>query len=265
MVNSDLRSPQSGQNGVRFRSCLIVDASDRKEAFAALGGEASALFIRLGGSYEESRRAGARAIARDLLNAARRAGAPETYVQVAPTESGAIDRDLDEIIVAAPDGVLLEEARGRAAVQHLSAKLSVREAEAGLAEGATKILALIQAPAAIFALAGFAGSSRRLAGLVFDEDAFLEKLSQDAGSSFEAAPNGAPSPFFSVFVARSLIALGAAAASVAAIGCARKRDDEEAFAARCRALRNEGYWGAAALRRSQLAAANSTFQGRSEG
>ena len=51
------------------------------------------------------------------------------------------DDDLDAVVRAAPDGILLPKAEGGASVAHLDAKLAVREARNGLAGRPTLILA----------------------------------------------------------------------------------------------------------------------------
>jgi citrate lyase subunit beta/citryl-CoA lyase len=232
MVNSDLRSPQSRLIRTRLRSCLIVDAQSREGCLAALGSGADALFIMLGDAQDEATRRRAREATRDMLKA-RSAASPAVYIQAAPLESEALERDLVEIMPSAPDGVLLEDAQTGANVQHLSAKLAVAEALAGLEERRTDILALVQSPAGVLSLSGFAGASARLAALVFDEDALRERLSCTGASPLS--------------VARSLIALGAAAAGVAAISrLPRDAGDENAVAKRCRDLHLEGFTGIAA-------------------
>jgi citrate lyase subunit beta / citryl-CoA lyase len=117
---------------------------------------------------------------------------------------GALDDDLDVATAAAPDGIILP-ARNGADVQHLGVKLAVREAELGLADGATRIVALVAAPDAVFQLGSFAGASPRLAALAFDAQAFAASLGiADLG----ATPLG---------LARDLTLLAAKAAGVAAI------------------------------------------------
>jgi citrate lyase subunit beta/citryl-CoA lyase len=218
-----------------LRSCLIVDAQDRDQCLAALESGADTLFVMLGAARDEAARRRARVVACEVAKA-RTAGAPAIYVQAADLESDALDRDLAEIIPAAPDGVLLEDARIGANVQQLSAKLAVAEALAGLDDGRTSILALIQSPAAILAIAGFSGASARLSGLVYDEDALRMRIAPAVSSQ-------ASLPGFSSFaVTRALVALGAGAAGVAAIArLPRGAESEDAVAEQCQALVSQGF------------------------
>jgi citrate lyase subunit beta / citryl-CoA lyase len=212
MVNSDLRSPQSRRNSPALRLNLFVDALQRDQCLAAMRAGADALFARLGDWRDESARKGAYDGARDLLRM-RAHGSPAIYVRTAPLGSGALERDLAELIPCAPDGVLLENALTGADVQQLSAKLAVAEALAGVTEGGTKILAVIESPAAVLALAGFCGASARLVGFLYDEEATRALLPSSV--PFHCEPPAA-SP---LAAARAQISLAAGAAGVAAIAC----------------------------------------------
>jgi citrate lyase subunit beta / citryl-CoA lyase len=259
MINSDLRSTQSGQNRADLRTCLIVSANDREEFSAALISDASALFLRLGNSREESQRRHSRAAAKELLRA-RVGNLPKIYVEVAPVETETLDRDLAELIPAAPDGILLEDARSGASIQHLSCKLAVLEAECGLSDGAIEILALAgQSPAGVFGLGSFANASARLTGLVFDEDGLRVCLARPAFP--DRITEDGPPTLTPISVARSLLAIGAAAAGVAAIDSACPDDSE--LAAHCRASLRYGFSGKMARSRAQLPMIDRVFGGAS--
>ena len=130
-----------------IRSALFVPGdSDRKMA-KGRGSGADCLFVDLEDSVAESRKPLARDMARD---------------------SGLVDADLDGVMPAHPDGILLPKPRGGIDVQHLAAKLAVREADHGIADGATKIICVAtESAAAVFGLPTYAGSSRRLAALTW--------------------------------------------------------------------------------------------------
>ncbi len=114
-------------------------------------------------------------IGADALRAAQqRAANPKLYVCLGAL-NGAFDKDLDTAMAAAPDGIVLPTHNGTD-VQHLGVKLAVREAELGLADGTTQIIALVSAPGAIFQLGSFVGASPRLVALAFDAQAFAASL-----------------------------------------------------------------------------------------
>ncbi|REF87978.1 HpcH/HpaI aldolase/citrate lyase family protein [Methylovirgula ligni] len=146
------------------------------------------------------------AAAAEFVRAARRVGAGlRLYVRVSGLD-GPIEAELDALMPAAPDGIVLP-ARGGADVQHLGVKLAVREAELGIADRAMRIIALAGAtPGAIFQLPSFAGASARLVALAFDASALAASLGTN-----DDAP-GAP-----LTLARNLTLFAAKAAGVSAL------------------------------------------------
>ncbi|KQQ31247.1 aldolase [Methylobacterium sp. Leaf123] len=113
---------------------------------------------------------------------------------------GADDSGLDALIVQRPDGVLLRNARTGRDVAALGGRLAVCEAQAGLPDGVTVILAAIGHPLGVLDARSFAGASPRLAGLGLDGTAI---------------PAGLRAPA-ALAQARSLVRLAASAAGVAA-------------------------------------------------
>lgn len=180
------------------------------------------------------------AAAAEFVRAARRtAGAPKLYVRVSGLDSRA-EAELDALMPAPPDGIVLP-ARNGADVQHLGVKLAVREAELGLADGTTRIIALIGAtPGAIFQLASFAGASARLAALAFDGGALAAALGTD-----DDAP-GSP-----LILARNLTLLAAKAAGVPALLAESGGTD---FATLSRAAKPTGFDGIITARPETVAA-----------
>lgn len=214
-----------------MRAFLIVPVDDRVDH-----GGADALLLRLCGAPESAARAQARARLRAAVRAAR-AHTRAVFVEVAPISSPALEAELDALADGAwPDGVFLQACEGRRDVQALSIKLAVREAALGVAEGATQIVALAaQTPAGVFALGSYRGASARLAGLALD---------------------GAPLPGGEAArgLVRAQLALGAAAAGVAAIDAAPPGAGAGAIAAICESARRDGFSGMLAHAADQIAA-----------
>ncbi|PPD46275.1 MAG: aldolase [Methylocystis sp.] len=222
----------------------MILSADAPGGFSAPPGHrASALLLRLGPVDEAGARAQARDGARAFINATRAlAGAPPVFVQIAPVRTPVHDADLDALAGAWPDGVFLEACEGRADVQALSAKLAAREAMAGVAEGATRIVALAaQTPAGVFALGGYGQASARLAGLALDDG----PLPGDAQAKATV---------------RTLLALGAAAAGVPALLIA-PAGVGPTLAAACAAARREGFSGMLARFPGQIPAIEAALAG----
>ena len=146
-----------------------------------------------------------------------------------PLRDGRVERDLDAVLPARPDAVLLRGAVGGRDVQHLGAKLAVREAELGLPAGRIGILAAgADTPAGVLALAGLAGASPRLRALVWEGG----RLSRALGLSDPAA---AP-----LLQARDLLVIAAAAAGVPALVLP---EPGRALAETCAAAARDGFAG----------------------
>ncbi|WP_442754498.1 aldolase [Methylocystis sp. JAN1] len=223
-----------------MRSILIVEADARGVMASALASGASALLLRLGGRGARERDA-ARASVRDAIESAGELKErPRIFAQIAPASSELVDADLAALVSPYFDGVFLEACEGRAHIQQIAAKLSVREAEAGLPAGFVKIVALAaQTPAGIFALGDYHGASARLAGLAMDD----------------SSPRGEARR-----IARALLVLGAAAAGVAAFDLAPDLD-AAAPEAGCAAARREGFSGLVARSAGEIAAIERAFAG----
>lgn len=225
-----------------MRSLLMVSPGDNLDA--ALGCGADTLVFKIDGRENESRKH-ARA---QLEGARRRTPNRPLFVAVHALESGAVDADLDAIMPAHPDGILLPAARGGIDLQHLSVKLAVREAELGFDAGATKILAVAGAtPASLFALQSFNGATARLCGLIFGGQELAEAM-------------GIKAPSASLDVARTLVLFAAKAAGVPAFDAASPRGvGAQSFEETCRAAKRDGFAGKCAVDPEEVAPINAVF------
>ena len=224
-----------------MRSILIFPAT-RRALEEALASEADALAVDLLGAGD----ADAAAIIGDV-----RARGKKCLAQIHALDSGLADADLDAIMPGRPDGIILPDARGGRDIQHLGAKLAVREAENDLADGALKILALAgDSPAALFELGSIARASRRLIGLGRDERLLAQRL-----GIFARMDDERPEP---LRVARSLCLFAAAAAGTKAYDCAEPGEGE-AFARLCARAARDGFAGKIVVSAAQAVIVNAAF------
>lgn len=163
----------------------------------------------------------------DWLPALRRGpGAPLLYVQVAP---GA--EDLDAALALRPDGIVLPRVADGTGIARLGVCLAVHEAETGIPDGATRIVAGLDGARALLRFGGGAGGFPRLAGLFCAFDA----LACDLGVAMSSeVPWPAP-----LMQARGLLVLAAAAAGVPAFDGPRPSIDRAAALA----ARRDGFQG----------------------
>ena len=239
-----------------MRSLLFVPGDDDKKLAKALASGADALIVDLEDSVAEARKPAARASAAAFVAEARRLAArPRLYVRVNPFASGLTAADLDAVIPAAPDGVVLPKCLGGADVQRLGANLAVREAEHGLADGSTGIIAIATESArALFGFAGYRGASGRLEGLAWGG----EDLSADLGAETNRLPDGAYAAPYAL--ARTLTLVGAIAAEARPIDAVHTNfRDLEGLRAEALAARRDGFVAKMAIHPAQVAVINQVF------
>ncbi|MFO1148593.1 MAG: CoA ester lyase [Alsobacter sp.] len=237
-----------------MRSLLFVPADSPKKLDKGLASDADALLIDLEDSVALQNKQDARRLAAEALRGADRSG-PRLYVRVNPLDSGLIDEDLDAVMPAAPDGIMLPKASGGMDVQHLAAKLAVREAEAGLPDGGTRILPIASETAqAMFQMGTYRGSSHRLEALTWG----AEDLSADLGAETNVDEQGRYTEPYRL--ARTLTLLAAAAAQVAPIDSIHPQfRDEEGLARACAEARRDGFTGKMAIHPAQVPIINAAF------
>jgi citrate lyase subunit beta/citryl-CoA lyase len=239
-----------------MRSLLFVPADSAKKLDKAMTSGADAVIIDLEDSIAPSGKAAARRSAADFLkDAVKSAKRPRVLVRINGLQTGLTDDDLDAVVPAAPDAIMLPKAEGGPSVIHTDAKLAVREATSGLAEGSVKIVALATETAtALFLCGSFRGASERLTGLTWG----AEDLSAELGA--EANRDAAGNWLDPYRLARSLCIAAAASAEVQAIDTVYidfrnsdglRRETEEA--------RRDGFTGKLAIHPAQVPVINEVF------
>ena len=197
-----------------MRSLLFVPADGGSKLDKAMASGADAVIVDLEDSISAAGKAAARKSAAAFLARRRQSRRRALACWCASTalQTGLTDADLDAIVPARPDAIMLPKAEGGAAVIHADAKLAVREAISGLPDGHIKIVAIATETAAALFLAGtYRGASARLEGLTWG----AEDLSAELGAE---ANRDADGRFLDPYrLARALCLAGAAAAQVQAI------------------------------------------------
>jgi citrate lyase subunit beta/citryl-CoA lyase len=239
-----------------MRSLLFVPADGGSKLDKAFASGADAVIVDLEDSIAPDRKDAARKnAAAFLMNAVTQTPRPRLLVRVNGLATGLTDADLDAVVPARPDAIMLPKAEGGAAVIHADTKLAAREAIAGIADGHTKILAqAIESAAGIFQIGTFRAAGARLIGMTWGP----EDLSAELGAEANRDGDGRLTEPYRL--ARSLCLFGAAAAGVAAIETIHtdfrnldtlRRDTEEA--------RRDGFTGRLAIHPAQVAVINAVF------
>ncbi len=232
---------------MRLRSLLFVpgDRPERMEKAINLG--ADALILDLEDSVGAERKALARDAVRAFLEASPRP--IPLFVRINPLDSAFAEADLDAVINAAPDGLVLPKAEGAASVSVLLGKLTAR------AQRAIPILPIAtETPVAIFGLGTYGHVADHLCGLTWG----AEDLPAAIGAATSREPDGRFTAPYEL--ARSLTLFAAHAAGVAAIETVypaiRDLDGLAAYAARSA---RDGFTGMMAIHPSQVPVINRAF------
>jgi citrate lyase subunit beta/citryl-CoA lyase len=239
-----------------MRSLLFVPADGGSKLDKATASGADAVIIDLEDSIAPERKDIARAAALDFLKRASAAmQRPRLLVRINGLDTGMTDADLDAIVAGKPDAIVFPKAEGATSVVHLDAKLTAREAIAGLPEGHVKILAqAVETAAGLFAAGTFRGASGRLVGLTWGP----EDLSAELGAATNRDAQGDLTEPYRL--ARSVCLYAAAAAKLPAIETVYvdfrnseglRRDSE--------AARRDGFTGRLAIHPTQVPVINEVF------
>jgi citrate lyase subunit beta/citryl-CoA lyase len=239
-----------------MRSLLFVPADGGKKLDKAMASGADGVIVDLEDSIAPDRKDAARAPALAFLKEAGTAKTrPRLLVRINGLDTGLADADLDAVVAGKPDAILLPKAEGGASVTHLDAKLTAREAIAGLPDGTIEIFALTTETAKALFLAGsYGGASKRLKGLTWG----AEDLSAELGAE---ANRDAKGQWLDPYrIARALCLAGASVAQVPALDTVYVDYRNDAGLKReCEEARRDGFTGKLAIHPAQVAAINDVF------
>jgi citrate lyase subunit beta/citryl-CoA lyase len=230
---------------MKLRSLLFVpgDRPDRMEKALASG--ADALILDLEDAVAHSAKPEARRAVREFADVHAEAN---LWVRINPLDGPEADRDLEAVLAAHPNGIVLPKSEGGASVAELARRLTER------GNATAQILAIAtETAAAIFGL-GTYGGARRLAGLTWG----AEDLPAAIGASTSREVDGGFTAPYEI--ARALCLFGAAAAGVAPIETVypvfRDLDGLADFAGRAR---RDGFTGMMAIHPAQVPVINAAF------
>ncbi len=227
-----------------IRSLLFVPA-DRPERFArAAASGADAIILDLEDSVAPERKAFGRDAVRDWLSARPEA---TSFVRINPLDSGLAGADLDGVMAARPDGLVLPKAEGAASVEALCGMIDAADT--------LPILPIAsETPAAIFQLGSYSAVGKQLAGLTWG----AEDLPAAIGAISAREPDGRyTAPYEMV---RALVLFAAHAAAVPAIETVFPAiTDAEGLGAYVARARRDGFTGMMAINPSQVHVINAGF------
>lgn len=240
-----------------MRSWLFVPGDSEKKLAKVASCGADVVIVDLEDAVAPQAKAAARELARDWLVQQRRSGAPfQCWVRINAVDTSLWRDDVDTVIAARPDGVMVPKASGPAQLQMLSAELHDREQRNGLPLGSTRLLPLVsETPAAALSIVAYtAATLPRLAGLTWG----AEDLSAAIGAARKRDGEGRWTDTFRMV--RAQVLLTAHACRVAAIDTLHA--DFRDLAGLERAAREsqaDGFAGMLAIHPDQVAVINAAF------
>jgi citrate lyase subunit beta/citryl-CoA lyase len=233
-----------------IRSFLFVPGDSERKLEKAANSTADALIVDLEDSVTAASRPAARELAGDFIEG--RAG---IWVRINPVDSGDALVDLQSVMPAAPDGIVLPKARSADDALRLATKLDELESKHDIPAGRTRILPLCtERPRALFSLESYVGATPRLAGLSWG----AEDLSAAVGAKAnrDEAGNWLPPYQF----ARSMCLFAAAAAEVPAIDTVYTNfRDNEGLERYASDAARDGFSGMLAIHPGQVETINTAF------
>jgi citrate lyase subunit beta/citryl-CoA lyase len=239
-----------------MRSLLFVPADGGPKLDKAMASGADAVILDLEDSIAPERKTQARAAALEYLKTVqKKKDRPRLLVRINGLDTGMTDADLDSVVPGAPDAILFPKTEGGATVTHLDAKLTAREAIAGLPEGSIKILAqTVESAVGLFTAGTYRNSSARLMGMTWGP----EDLSAELGAEANREADGSLTEPYRL--ARSLCLFGAAAAKVPAIETIHVDfRNLEALRRDTKMARRDGFTGRLAIHPAQVPVINEVF------
>ncbi|MXO66627.1 HpcH/HpaI aldolase/citrate lyase family protein [Altericroceibacterium endophyticum] len=239
-----------------MRSWLFIPGdSERKLAKAASCG-ADILIVDLEDAVAPDAKPKAREMACEWLREERGEGKTPRWTRINAMDTPFWRDDVEAVLRAAPDGIMLPKAAGPAQVEMLAKTLLEVEADNGLRSNSTRIMPLVsETPQATLTIPAYGSSSiPRLAGLTWG----AEDLSAAVGASRKRNAAGEWTDLFRMV--RSQVLLSAHAAQVAAIDTLhadfRDLDGLKRIAAESRA---DGFAGMLAIHPAQVEIINEAF------
>lgn len=239
-----------------MRSALFVPGDSERKLTKGLESGADALFIDLEDSVSLDSKAAARDTTTAFLKEQKsRKEIPLLYVRMNAFDSGLWEDDLTSIMQAAPVGIVLPKSDHGKDVTKLDSLLRVHEAENGLGDGDTRVVAIITETAIGTLNAGtYRRSSQRLQAVAWG----AEDLSADVGAPRRRKDNGAYRDLFRF--ARIQTLLGAIAAGVEPLDTVYPDfRDEAGLRNECMEAMYDGFTGKMAIHPAQVPIINEAF------
>jgi citrate lyase subunit beta / citryl-CoA lyase len=234
-----------------MRSLLFVPGNSTKMIAKAAAGSADVIILDLEDAVRPDAKPEARKVVAETLATA--SAGPQRYVRVNSLDTSWCREDVEAVIPAGPDGIVLPKSFGPEDVERVSEMIQRHETPAR--KGKTKIIVVCtETPSSTLSLAAKSWSHPRLAGLMWGG----EDLSAAIGASANRDEHGHYTGPFTL--ARNLCLLAARAANVAPIDAVFiDFRDSDGLRRESDAARRDGFSAKVAIHPSQVDIINRCF------
>ena len=237
-----------------MRSLLFVPGDSEKKLAKAQSCGADVLILDLEDAVAPASKAKARGMAAEYLKSLKERKA-RFYVRVNALSTGLADADLDAVVPARPDGIMLPKCGGGADAIALGAKLAAREAISGLPDGAIKTIPIAtETTASLFHMGSYKGASARMEALTWG----AEDLAAEVAAETQRLDDGnyiAPYQ-----LARSLALFAAVASQVTPVDTVYTNfKDESGLRREALNARRDGFLGKMLIHPDQVGPVNEIF------
>jgi citrate lyase beta subunit len=230
------------------RSFLYVPGDSLRKIEKAAGSEADTIILDLEDGVAHSQKE----VARATVGAALQQigfGDRARLVRLNSVAHGQLEAEVAATLPGRPDGYVLPKVESPETLALVGALLAAAEPQVGLAQGSTRLFAMIETARGILHLPAIAAASQRLAGLIFG----AEDFTADVGA--ERTPGG-----LELLYARSALVTAAAAFDLHAVDAVYlELENLAGLADECVAVRRLGFGGKTAVHLRQLAVINRCF------
>jgi citrate lyase subunit beta / citryl-CoA lyase len=230
-----------------WRSLLYVPVNVERYVAKAHTRGADCIQLDLEDSVPASEKDAARRLVPDAARRVRQAGADVVVRINSPAEIAV--KDLDVVICGEVDGIAVTKAQSADHIKRIDDYISQLESKRGLTAGHTRLVAMIESPAAFFQMPAIAAASPRLVAMnIGGEDFALETGMEPSEATLQMPKQQM------VFAARAggIMPLGFID-SLAAFG------DREAFASMVRRSRQFGFMGAGCIHPDHVPIVNEQY------
>ena len=240
-----------------MRSLLFVPADSERKLAKALSCGADALILDLEDSVAPAAKAAARPLAAAFIRTClAQPERPRLYVRINALDTPYWRDDVAGVLSARPDGIMQPKTSSARDVDALARDLDDAELAAGIASGATRIIAIAtEVPAAVLTMHTFLDCTPRLEALTWG----AEDLSALVGSTSSRQADGWSwtSPYR---LARDLTLMAATATNRQPIDTVFANfRNIEGFRAECAEAVRDGFTGKMAIHPDQVAIINEAF------